>query len=123
MMSGRAAESTESDQKDTLYERDSYAWALGQALALRERRVSALDWDNLAEEVADLAARYEDSLKSYCRILVEHLLKLARASKPARSNNLRLWTNCIKNARLQIADLLEAHPGIKSKAPELFAKA
>ena len=50
-------------------------------------------------------------------------MKLPRASKPARSNNLCLWTNSIKNARLQIADLRQAHPGIKSKAPELFAKA
>jgi hypothetical protein len=60
----------------SLYERDPYTWALEQARALRERRVAEVDWDNLAEEVEDLAGRQPDSLKSYCRVLIEHLLKL-----------------------------------------------
>lgn len=54
-MSPKAA--MKSDSADgSLYERDPYTWALEQARALRERRAAAVDWDNLAEEVEDLAA-------------------------------------------------------------------
>jgi hypothetical protein len=48
--------------KSTLYDQDSYSWALAQARALRERRLEELDWDNLAEEVGDLAGRHADAL-------------------------------------------------------------
>ncbi len=48
--------------KSTLYDQDSYSWALAQARALRERRSEELDWDNLAEEVGDLAGRHADAL-------------------------------------------------------------
>ena len=107
----------------SLYERDPYSWALEQAHALRERRTAVLDWDSLAEEVEDLAGRHADSLKSYCRVLVEHLLKLAYASKQLRNSKLRLWTNSARNARIQIRDLLETNPGLKNQAMNLFARA
>lgn len=107
----------------SLYERDPYTWALEQACALREHRVGALDWDHLAEEVEDLAGRHAESLKSYCQVLTEHLLKLGYASTQLRNNNQRLWINSVRNARIQIGELLEANPGLKSRAADLFAKA
>ncbi|MBV8454585.1 MAG: DUF29 family protein, partial [Deltaproteobacteria bacterium] len=39
------------------YQLDPYSWALEQSRVLRERRTAELDWDNLAEEVEDLARR------------------------------------------------------------------
>jgi hypothetical protein len=42
---------------DCTYQLDPYAWALEQARLLRERRAAELDWDNLAEEIEDLARR------------------------------------------------------------------
>jgi uncharacterized protein DUF29 len=107
----------------SLYERDPYTWALQQAHALKERNAGELDWDNLAEEVGDLAARHADSLKSYCQVLIEHLLKLIYAPPQLRNNNRRLWVNSARNARIQIAELLEANPGLKNRAPDLFARA
>jgi hypothetical protein len=107
----------------SLYQRDPYTWALEQARALRKHRVAALDWDNLAEEVEDLAGRHADSLKSYCQVLVEHLLKLVYASPQLRNNNRRLWINSARNARIQIKELLEANPGLKGCGPDLFARA
>jgi Domain of unknown function DUF29 len=107
----------------SLYESDSYTWALEQARALREHRAAALDWENLAEEVDDLAARHADSLKSYCQVLIEHLLKLVFAPAQLRSNNRRLRINSARNARIQIKELLEANPGLKGRAAGLFARA
>jgi hypothetical protein len=108
---------------DSLYERDPYSWALEQARALREHRGAALDWVNLAEEVEDLASRHADRLKSYCQVLIEQLLKLVYASTQLRNNNRRLWTNSARNARIQIKELLEANPGLKNRAADLFARA
>ena len=51
------------------YQRDPYSWALAQARALRQRRAVELDWDNLAEEVEDLARRDAHALQSNCEIL------------------------------------------------------
>src|SRR5438445_9291755 len=105
-------ENTQHDQ-GTLYEVDSYTWALRQACALRERRAAALDWDNLAEEVEDLAARHRDALKSSYEVLLEHLIKFAYAAQAVRADNSRLWQVHARNARLRIWDLLEEKPGLK----------
>jgi len=51
------------------YQFDPYSWALKQARVLRERRATELDWDNLAEEVEDLARRDAHVLQSNCEVL------------------------------------------------------
>ncbi len=109
--------------KSALYDQDSYSWALAQARALRERRSEELDWDNLAEEVGDLAGRHADALASHCEALVEHLLKLVYAPDPIKSGNQRLWRMSVRNARFRISDLLASNPGLKSIAADLFTKA
>jgi hypothetical protein len=116
-------ESPKRRQSECGYERDPYSWALEQARALRERRPTELDWDNLAEEVEDLARRDSQALQSNCEVLIAHLLKLAYASDSQRQRNLRLWRLHARNARRRIADLLAENPGLKNRAGELFAKA
>jgi hypothetical protein len=116
--SSKTRKSYESD-----YQRDPYSWALQQARALRERRMAELDWDNLAEEVEDLARRDAHALQSNYEILIAHLLKLMYASEPQRHDNLRLWRLHLRNARRRIADLLSENPGLKSRTGELFARA
>src|SRR5712692_6701795 len=54
---------TAAQAPEALYDRDFVAWAKGQAQALKERRVTVLDWDNLAEEIDALAKRDERSLE------------------------------------------------------------
>jgi hypothetical protein len=105
------------------YQRDPYSWALAQARALRHRRAAELDWDNLAEEVEDLARRDAHAVQSNCEILVAHLLKLTYAGDSQRRRNLRLWRLHARNARRRIADLLAENPGLKSRTDELFIKA
>ena len=108
---------------ESLYQRDPYSWALEQARALRERRTAELDWDNLAEEVSDLARRDAHALQSNCELLIAHLLKLVHAPDSLRRRNQRLWRLHTRNARRRIADLLAENPGLKSRTDELFAKA
>jgi predicted ATP-dependent Lon-type protease len=105
------------------YQHDPYSWALEQARALRQRRAAELDWDNLAEEVEDLARRDAHALQSNCEVLIAHLLKLAHANDSMRRRNLRLWRLHARNARRRIADLLAENPGLKNRTGELFARA
>src|SRR5690348_6328024 len=106
-----------------LYDRDPYTWAIEQARALRKRRLPDLDWNNLAEEIEDLAGRHRDALRSYYEVLLEHLLKIAYSAGPARRYNSRIWRLHARNARMRIADLLTEKPGLKSVSQEAFSKA
>ena len=107
----------------TPYESDPYSWAREQARALRGKRADQLDWDNLAEEVEDLANRHADALEGHCESLIEHLLKLAFAPELIRRDNLRLWRASVRNARYRIDILLKRNPGLNSRIGELFAEA
>jgi hypothetical protein len=111
------------EPSERAYQRDPYSWALEQARVLRERRATELDWDNLAEEVEDLARRDAHALQNNCEVLIAHLLKLTHASESLRRRNLRLWRLHIRNARRRIADLLAENPGLKKRTSESFSKA
>jgi hypothetical protein len=111
-------------QPDTaLYDRDFYSWALEQADALRERRVEDLDWENLAEEVGDLARSERRALRSQCARLIEHLLKIGLAPQPTVEHNRRLWELTLKEARREIRELLTECPGLQPSANDLFSSA
>ena len=106
-----------------LYQSDYFSWAVAQARALRGRRVENLDWENLAEEVEDLANRNADALESQSERLIGHLLKIAVAPSRLRDENLRLWQLSVRDARRKIHTILKRNPGLKVRAKELFAEA
>jgi len=101
-----------------LYDRDYYTWALKQAEALRQGRFTNLDLPHLVDEVEDMAKSQERELQSRLTILLTHLLKWAYQPE-VRSKS---WRLTIKDQRLQTNDLLGENPGMKPKAPQLFAK-
>jgi Domain of unknown function DUF29 len=118
-----SASTPKSSRVAPLYERDQYSWAREQARALRQRRADWLDWENLAEEVDDLAGRHADALESHFETLIEHLLKLTYAPEPMRRNNLRLWRASVRNARHKVARLLKSNPGLRRRTDELLVEA
>jgi Domain of unknown function DUF29 len=118
-----SATSTKRSIVTPLYERDYYLWAREQARALQERRPDRIDWENLAEEVDDLARRNADALEGQCETLIEHLLKIAIAPASIRKNNLRLWRASVRNARHKIGLLLRRNPSLRARSEELFSDA
>jgi len=114
---------TQPDVGKAQYETDYYSWALGQARALRDHHAGKLDWENLAEEVEDLANRNADALESQSERLIGHLLKIAVASSAIRNENLRLWQLTVRDARRRIRTILTRNPGLKPRAGALFAGA
>lgn len=100
-------------------DRDLYAWAYEQALALRRGHFSALDALNLAEEIEDLGGEIYNRMESALRITLMHLLKWDhQPDKRSRS-----WHLSIRNGRLDAEDVLERHPSLNRRVPGALAKA
>ncbi|NCS41584.1 MAG: DUF29 domain-containing protein [Microcystis aeruginosa BS13-10] len=75
-----------------LYDSDYQLWLESTINQLRRGDFQAVDWQNLLEELADLG------------------------------KSERAWKKEIRNFRLQIADLLEDSPSLKSYLREILAK-
>ncbi len=101
------------------YEHDSYGWALQQAGFLRAGRSEALDFINLADEIADVAGREYDKLESALSRVIQHLLKWDY--QPERCS--RNWLLAIRGNRRRIVRLLARHPGLKSTLAMAIADA
>ena len=101
------------------YERDFYSWSLEQARLIREGRIEALDRDNLAEEIESLGREQFNKLVGALRVAMLHMLKWDH--QPARRS--RSWMLSIKQARLEIADVLDDNPGLKPRVAEAIVRA
>ncbi len=101
------------------YDRDFYSWSIEQARLIRESRDSALDQDNLAEEIEFLGREQFNKLVSALRVAMMHMLKWDhQPSKRSRS-----WALSIEEQRLEIADVLGDNPGLKPRTAEAIARA
>jgi hypothetical protein len=107
------------EDKQSLYERDYYTWALRQTCALKEHRLEELDWENLADEVEGLAKTERRELRSWLEVLLEHLLKWQfQATRPSGS-----WRATIAVQRLKIREHLDENPGLKPSVPDVLVQA
>ena len=90
-----------------LYERDFYAWSQAQARELRRfartRPNVPLDLAHLAEEIADLGKEQRNSVRSWVRRIIEHLLLLEHS--PAQDPRPH-WIGEIADFRSELADRL-----------------
>jgi hypothetical protein len=101
------------------YERDFYSWALEQAELIREGRWTAVDRENVAEEIESLGREQFNKLESAIRILLIHMLKWD--NQPERRS--RSWALSIKEQRLQLANVLVDNPGLKPRLMEAVERA
>src|SRR4051812_43093582 len=85
------------------YDQDHLAWIEEQAAHLRAGRLHALDVENLAEELDDMAACQRRELESRLEVIMAHLLKIR--TQPER--HTRGWDATIGEQRRQIARLFE----------------
>lgn len=97
------------------YETDVAGWAEGQAAALRERRIDALDWDNLAEEIADVSGRERDKIESAMVMLIAHLLKWDHQ----QSRRSLSWFLTVNEQRRRILRGFRDNPSMRPRASEL----
>jgi ribosomal protein L29 len=103
----------------SLYEQDFYTWSKEQSKALTNHQVDSLDWEYLAEELADLGNRHYDQLNSRLAVLIGHLLKWKY--QPDRQSHS--WKATIREQRRKIARLLQRNPGLKNRWQEALEEA
>ncbi len=109
-----------------LYEDDFYAWTRAQAKELRRfarsRPNLPLDLAHIAEEIADLGKSERNSLRSWTRRVLEHLLLLefSPAQEPRPG-----WIAEVVNFRSEIEDRLTAslRRDLKGRLPDLYDRA
>jgi hypothetical protein len=95
-------------------DKDFHAWLLEQGQAVREHRLEALDWENIAEELEGMARKEKHALTSHLRVMMIHLLKWTYQST-RRDRYLSSWRASILNSRQEIQDALEDSPSLGSK--------
>jgi Domain of unknown function DUF29 len=105
----------------TLYETDTAAWSEDQAAALRAAARGGsnqlLDWENLAEEIEDLAKSLRRRLRSQIARIIQHQAKLEYSPAIAPRNG---WRRTIRLARLDIGRILEDSPSLKREISRLI---
>ncbi len=103
----------------SLYDQDFNLWLSATAQKLREKRFDEIDLDNLIEEIESMGRSDRKAIKSFLRILLEHLLKITYWESE-RGYNLNHWLDEIFNFRYEIADSLEDSPSLKNYLIEVF---
>jgi hypothetical protein len=105
----------------TLYETDTVAWSEQQAAALRAVARGGsnqpLDWENLAEEIEDLAKSLRRRLRSQIARIIQHQVELEHSPSIEPRNG---WRRTIRLARLDIERILEDSPSLKREIPRLI---
>lgn len=110
--------SSNSMSNSALYERDFFEWTQTTAVLLRAGQRNDIDWHTLAEEIESMGKSERRALGSQIQRLTLHLLKW-HYQPSERSNS---WRSSIRNARLEIRDILEDSPSLKQQFSTLLAK-
>ena len=108
-------------EESALYDQDFFLWTQQQAAALRRAKDSnlPLDWENLAEEIESLGKSQRAGLNSQIRRILRHLFKLE--ASPAM-NPRTGWRATIRDARVEIEELLETSPSLRREIENVVRK-
>lgn len=90
-----------------LYDQDYLLWLTITADHLQKQRLGELDWDNLIEEIENLATNEKRKASSYLRQILIHLLVYKYRSSE-RSYSGRGWRQEIDNFRYELKLLLQS---------------
>ena len=94
----------------TRYHQDIVAWANEQAALLRSGMLSAIDIENIAEEIEDVGKSEQRELASRMVVLLTHLLKWQ--IQPERRG--ASWQRTIKEQRRAIVIALRKTPSLRN---------
>ena len=115
----RAAPEAPAAEALVRYEDDAYTWSLQQAALLRAGRTDSLDFENLADEIADVAGREYDKLESALTRVIQHLLEWEY--QPERRS--RGWALSIEEHRERVHHQLQDHPGLRGALERALERA
>ena len=95
--------------KNSLYDRDFYAWANEQAALLRAGQLAEADIENIAEEIETMGRSEKRELVNRLTVLLLHLLKWQ--FQPSLHGNS--WRLTIEEQRYRLEDHLKDNPSLK----------
>ncbi len=112
------------DSTANLYHIDAALWAERQADALRPHAGNEIDWQNVAEEIEDVARRLRGLIESRLTVLCQHLLNqhlLKWQFQPEQQSGS--WRGSIVEARNRIARVVTNNPSLQSYPNQVLAEA
>jgi hypothetical protein len=101
------------------YEKDFYAWTVEQARLLRSGELSAVDIENIAEEIESMGRSDRREIKSRLIVLLCHLLKW-QMQPQMRSTG---WSGTIREQRRKLEELLSESPSLRPTVAEILPRA
>ena len=103
----------------TLYDQDYYLWLRTTINQLRTGQFSAVDLENLLEELETMGKSEKRAIESLLTKLLVHLLKL-KCWDSERERNQGHWLGEIRTFRKQIKKSLKDSPSLKPYILEIF---
>jgi hypothetical protein len=101
------------------YDEDFHAWTVEQARLLRAGELSALDIENIAEEIESMGRSDKREIESRLTVLLVHLLKWQ--FQPAHRSSG--WSGTIREQRRRIEKLLRESPSLRLMLADAVAEA
>ena len=102
----------------TLHDTDFVAWATLTAELLRHGRFAEIDFEQVAEEIQELADMMKSAVRSQMRRMLMHLIKLRIQPQRAGSS----WRRSIAGARAEIEDAIEDSPSLRRHLEETLER-
>ena len=109
-----------------LYDKDFPLWAEINLELLKEKAYDLVDWENLLEEIEDMARSDLKTCISYLAIILEHLYKwdnFRHLTKAGKERGGLSWIRSIENARKDILAMFKKYPSLAGKLPKEIDKA
>ncbi|MCX8164255.1 MAG: DUF29 domain-containing protein [Aquificaceae bacterium] len=104
-----------------LYDKDFPLWAEINLELLKEKAYELVDWENLLEEIEDMARSDLKACISYLAVILEHLYKwdnFRHLTKGGKEKGGIGWIRSIELARGELEALMEIYPSLKEKVPQ-----
>lgn len=106
-----------------LYDRDFPLWAEINLELLRDKVYELVDWENLLEEIEDMARTDLKACISYLAVILEHLYKLDNFEHLAGGDTAgSSWRKSIRNSRREIETAFKIYPSLKNRLPPELEK-
>ena len=99
-----------------LYEKDFYLWVVENLKLLKNREYDLADWENLLEEIEDLAKRELKSIIKLISVIMEHLYRWENFREEVYAGGS--WKKGVINARNEIKKLFINVPSLRQKAEQ-----
>ena len=101
------------------HEEDLYGWAVSTVQLLRDKKMSEIDFDHIAEELEDMVSSNETQMINRRTLVLSHLLKW-QFQPNMRGHS---WIYTIREQRTQAKMHLTDNPSLKGKLEEILINA